>query len=92
MSRRQVDMKDQTCGELFVIEQTGKRSIKGDVIWRCRCSCGAEKEATGSSLRTGRLKSCGHLAVTHRAGYGEWAKRYWSGRKRTGARGPADRG
>lgn len=45
---------------LTVISEQGKDSI-GNRLFLCRCSCGKEIVATGSSLKLGRVKSCGCL-------------------------------
>lgn len=55
-----VDITGQQFGELTAIEPTDQRKSVG-VVWRCRCSCGAEVYATAKDLRSGNTKSCGHL-------------------------------
>ena len=51
------DLTGQRFGRLTVIEKSDK---KGDnVFWICRCDCGNIKTINGSSLRSGRTKSCG---------------------------------
>jgi len=57
-----IDISGQTFGRLQVISK-GEESR----IWLCKCACGNETKATGSSLRRGAKKSCGCLAV-------EWAR------------------
>lgn len=55
-----VDIRGQVFGELTAIEPTGRRQ-GGRIVWRCRCSCGAEVFAPAKELRSGNTKSCGHL-------------------------------
>ena len=43
---------------LTVISEHGKNS-SGQTVWLCKCICGVIKTIDGSSLRTGRVKSCG---------------------------------
>lgn len=37
------------------------RNKRGDALWECRCSCGAQHKASGVYLRLGRSRSCGCL-------------------------------
>ncbi len=46
-------------GRLTAIEPTKRRDSKGSVYWRCKCSCGNEKEVTEDSLTSGNIISCG---------------------------------
>lgn len=60
--RKRAELKDQTgfrSGRWVVVEFShyGKRS--GEIYWRCRCDCGAEKAVLWQSLRRGLSKSCG---------------------------------
>lgn len=57
-----VDLTGKKFGKLTVIERVedyvspkGKRSPK----WLCKCECGNTCTATASSLKTGRIKTCG---------------------------------
>ena len=54
------DLTGQQFGRLTVIEDTGRRN-NGNVVWRCRCSCGKIIETVGYSLTRGDAKSCGCL-------------------------------
>lgn len=56
-----INLTGQKFGRLTVLEDTGKRSAGGNVIWKCQCECGNIKEANGSDLKRGRVKSCGCL-------------------------------
>ena len=55
-----VDIRGQGFGELTAIEPTERRR-GGRIVWRCRCSCGAEVFVPAKELRRGNTKSCGHL-------------------------------
>lgn len=57
-----IDLTGKKFGRLFVIEQGG-RTNKGEILWKCRCDCGTEKEVRGSKLRDGSVSSCGCLAI-----------------------------
>lgn len=54
-----VNLVGRAFGRLTVIARSGKRGRK--VTWVCECRCGSQVIATGSSLRAGRIKSCGCL-------------------------------
>jgi hypothetical protein len=47
----------QRFGKLIATEYS--RTINSKVYWICRCDCGKTKEVMGSSLLSGRTKSCG---------------------------------
>lgn len=49
------DLKDQVFGEL-----TAKEYL-GNSYWLCECSCGNTKRVHRSNLKSGDVKSCGHL-------------------------------
>ena len=53
---RALDLTGQKFGELTALEKLRK---KGNVYWRCRCSCGKEKELRQSHLLSGATTSCG---------------------------------
>mgnify|MGYP007005325080 CR=1 FL=1 len=55
-----VDIRGKVFGELTAIEPTGLRR-GGRIVWRCRCTCGAEVFVPAKELRSGNTKSCGHL-------------------------------
>lgn len=54
------DLTGQQFGYLTALEPTTKRYRK-DIIWRCRCKCGAEIEMTATRLLSGNTLSCGCL-------------------------------
>jgi hypothetical protein len=60
MGRKTLELSGQVFGRLTVIEIV-KTSNNKNSRWLVRCSCGVEKEATGSKLKNGRTKSCGCL-------------------------------
>lgn len=57
MSRKRIDITNQTFGKLTVIkeiEQIGKYRM-----WLCKCTCGNETIVKQESLRSGNTESCG---------------------------------
>lgn len=62
-----VDITGQRFGLLTAIEPTDRRRDK-NIIWRCRCDCGAETFATAKDLRSGNTKSCGNHGTDNLAG------------------------
>ena len=46
---------------LTVISEVKKRDKKRQVLWNCKCECGKKIVTTGSSLNTGKTRSCGCL-------------------------------
>ena len=44
-----------------MLEDTGKRTKHRQVIWRCRCDCGALLEVSSGNLSSGNTQSCGCL-------------------------------
>lgn len=57
---RTLDLTGQKFGKLTALERV-QNSAKGDVMWRCRCECGAEVIASRANLRNGHKVSCGAL-------------------------------
>jgi hypothetical protein len=56
---RFIDLTGQRFSKLFV-ESRSQRTNKGkNVYWVCICDCGQEKDILGTSLRSGKSKSCG---------------------------------
>ena len=58
---RKLDITGRRYGKLTVICPTDKRNPRGSVIWKCRCDCGNETEASVAELNSGKCKSCGCL-------------------------------
>ena len=55
-----IELRGQTFGKLTAIEPTLERQ-HGNVVWRCRCSCGKEVNVNVNRLKVGGTKSCGCL-------------------------------
>lgn len=45
-------------GKWTVLRKSDKKSISGNVYWRVRCECGAERIVNGAALRNGRSTQC----------------------------------
>lgn len=57
--QRRSEVLGKTFGRWTVIGYPG---VKGEkTIWRCRCSCGTERDVSRSTLKSGPLVSCGCL-------------------------------
>lgn len=61
----EANSKEIKPGETFfrytVIRNTEKKDSSGTYLYTCRCECGNEKEISGTSLRSGKVQSCGCL-------------------------------
>lgn len=55
-----IDISGKTFGRLKAIEPFGKTKSRV-AVWKCVCECGNVSYVDGSSLRTGRTRSCGCL-------------------------------
>lgn len=70
-NKKFIDMAGKTIGEWDVLEYSTK-TLK----WKCRCSCGTERELTGYQLRNKLSLSCGHgttgLKDLTDQTFGEW--------------------
>lgn len=51
---------NQRFGRLKTIEPSGSRN--GRIVWRCKCDCGNEHEASSKHLASGGTQSCGCMA------------------------------
>lgn len=56
-----------SCGHSKLNDITGKHfgdwevlEYAGNMMWKCKCSCGTIREVYGKHLREGKSKSCGH--------------------------------
>ena len=54
-----IDLVQKRFGRLFVLAYHSRKPREH--YWLCRCDCGTEKPVAGSSLRKGRVRSCGCL-------------------------------
>lgn len=52
------DLTGKKFGEWVVLEFSGRNKSR-NLVWKCRCSCGTERDVVGSSLRRGVSNSCG---------------------------------
>lgn len=77
------DLMGKTFGRLTVLEDTGKRTKSGLVIWKCQCSCPEHNivEVPSSSLIRGGTKSCGCLHKESARRQGLHKKEDLTGRK-----------
>lgn len=55
------DITGHRYGRLTAICPTEKRNYAGSLIWKCKCDCGRETEATVNDLKKGNTRSCGCL-------------------------------
>ena len=53
------DLTGRVFGQVTALEPTARRTEDGDVIWKCRCGCGKEFEASSRKLLRGSVKDCG---------------------------------
>jgi len=53
------DLTGRVFGQVTALEPTTHRTEDGDVIWKCRCGCGKEFEASSRKLLRGSVKDCG---------------------------------
>lgn len=56
---RLIDLTGQSFGFWEVLSQLAEKTKNGQIKWRCRCSCGTEREITSNSLRSCNSTSCG---------------------------------
>ncbi len=59
MARPMKDLKGRKFGMLRVIRKADDRNTSGAIMWVCQCSCGGDKNVTGSALMAGHTRSCG---------------------------------
>lgn len=63
MGTPRIDLTEQQCGRLTVIEYLGSK-MRGGVkrgVWQCVCECGNTTEIETNSLTSGHAQSCGCL-------------------------------
>ena len=86
-----IDLTGQPFGRLVVIREYG-RSKDRQIMWLCKCDCGAETVVTSSHLRSGNTQSCGclrreqiaSLNKTHGCAKKTWYKVYCNMMERCG--------
>ena len=69
VGRKIIDLSGQRFGRLIVVEPIEKRS-GGNVVWRCLCECRNETFVSACNLKSGRIQSCGCLAIDMRTTHG----------------------
>ena len=63
------DLQGQRFGRVVVVGR-GDPDVRGRARWACACDCGEAATILGSSLKSGRTRSCGCLRVERTR---EWA-------------------
>jgi len=63
-----IDLIGQRFGKLEVVNFAGVNKFN-KALWYCKCACGGEKIAIGTTLRSGRIISCGCLEGYHTHGF-----------------------
>lgn len=58
-----IEMIGLRFGRLMVVDRCASRWSKAH--WRCQCDCGNWRVVSGTTLRTGKQKSCGCLSIEH---------------------------
>lgn len=74
-----IDLTGQRFGRWLVLNKTNRR-VAGQLLWRCRCDCGAESDVSGANLRRGLSLGCGCARGRHRVTHGHASRR--NGRSR----------
>ena len=59
------DITGQVFNRLTALHPTIDRSIKGQVVWHCKCECGNEVDVCYNELVHGNLQSCGCKKKEH---------------------------
>ncbi|MGN0971736.1 MAG: hypothetical protein ACI4OY_07240, partial [Aristaeellaceae bacterium] len=59
------DIAGKTFDRLTALYPLEKRDGSGGVIWRCRCACGRETDASYNGLMYGNMRSCGCRKKEH---------------------------
>lgn len=73
---KKIEMIGKRFGRLVALECVG-RDKYGALLWRCKCNCGNEIIAKGTSLRMGRTQSCGCLCVERSTKHGMRSTRFY---------------
>jgi hypothetical protein len=61
---RRLDISNQKFGLLTAIERV-RLDKNQKWVWKCKCACGNDHEATAGALRSGEVKSCGCTLLKH---------------------------
>lgn len=64
---RLIDITGKKFGEWTVLHRSANKTYKtgqAAPMWKCKCSCGTEKDVFGASLRKGETRSCGCLDIS----------------------------
>lgn len=56
-----LDIRGQVFGSLTAVERVANNAHR-QTMWRCECSCGAERIVAGAALRNGNSQTCGQVA------------------------------
>lgn len=70
-----IDLVGQRFNRLIVLERVGVNKHQ-ESLFRCRCDCGSETEATTHNLRRKSIQSCGCLRIDEGRKTGLTAKRH----------------
>jgi len=52
------DLAGRKIGHWIILEDVGRAS-NNEVMWKCRCTCGAIRDVRGAKIRQGKSQSCG---------------------------------
>lgn len=65
--RKANDLIGKKFGLLTVMYRQPNRMIKNNsrVVWHCKCECGTESDVLALLLKSGLVKSCGCLSISH---------------------------
>lgn len=76
------DLTGKQFARLTVLRIVGK-SVRGDVLWLCRCECGGEVVGRSGDLNSGNTRSCGclkrerFLRDCRQTKHGKWKTPEW---------------
>lgn len=84
---RKIDLIGRTFGRLTVLTVSDLRRADNRLMWRCRCSCGAEIDVRGDSLRNGNTQSCGCIQREYARQHRGANHKSWKGGRHTTSSG-----
>lgn len=61
--RKIIDLTGRKYGRWTVIKKSDHRYADRVVKWLCQCACGNQREVIGHTLKSGKSRSCGCLAI-----------------------------